>query len=105
MYSQKRKLVLKNIFLLFLSCIPFLGNAQRLLTENFDYSTGDLYGKGGEGVAGWVKYGSNAADPIQVVSSSLTYLGYQSEAAGNAVELKSTTLGQDLQKKFSDEGT
>jgi hypothetical protein len=105
MYQQKRKLILTSIFLLFLSCIPFLGNAQRLLTEDFDYSTGDLYGQGGEGVAGWVKYGGNTADLIQVVSPSLTYTGYQDQAIGNAVELKATASGQDLQKKFSDEGT
>jgi hypothetical protein len=85
--------------------VPFLGNAQRLLTEDFNYSTGDLYGQGGEGVAGWVKYSTDTEDFIQVVSSSLTYSGYQDQAIGNAVELKTTTSGQDLKKRFSDEGT
>jgi hypothetical protein len=83
---KKRKAVFTNVFLLFLCCVPFLGNAQRLLTEDFDYDPGDLYGKGGEGAAGWVKYGGNAADPIQVVAPSLTYPGYQDQAAGNAVD-------------------
>ncbi|MDR0412354.1 MAG: choice-of-anchor D domain-containing protein [Dysgonamonadaceae bacterium] len=102
---KKRKNILTGVFLLFLCCAPFLGNAQRLLTEDFNYPAGNLYGQGGEGTAGWVKYGSHAEAPIQVVSPSLTYSGYQDQAMGNAVELNATVGGQDLKRKFSDEGT
>lgn len=73
-------------------------SADLLMNDNFDYDTGDLYGKGG-----WIQYGSNVAGPIQVIPNSLTYAGYQTAPVGGRVVVASTPSGQDLYKFFDDD--
>lgn len=73
-------------------------SAQRLLTEDFDYPAGNLYGQGP-----WWVYSSNSASPIQVTEPSLSYPGYQEKAVGNAAILTNTEIvGQDLVAKFTE---
>jgi len=73
-------------------------NAERLLTENFEYSPGNLYQQGG-----WIRFGTNAAAPIQVLSGGLTYDGYLTQPVGGKVELGQTASGQDLMCGFKDD--
>lgn len=73
-------------------------HADRMFTENFDYNLGDLYSQGG-----WLKYGTQAASPVQVVDEALTYAGYQDAAVGKAVKLEQVASGQDVMIPFSTE--
>ena len=78
--------------------------AEVLLSENFDYAAGGLYGQGG-----WVRHSKNENLPIQLVSQPLTYQGYQDAAAGLAARIvgndaSEVTAHERLQKQFSDEG-
>lgn len=75
----------------------FGAQADRLLTENFDYPAGDLYGQGG-----WLMYGKQAASPIQVIDGALSLDGYQPKAVGKAVKLGNVASAQDLMIKFAD---
>ncbi len=85
----------KSLTLFVLLCTLCMStNATLLFNESFNYTTGDLYNQGG-----WVKYGSHAKDPIQVVNTPLTYAGYQTTAVGYAAKIGSSdTQGQDLMK-------
>lgn len=71
-------------------------NAERLLTENFEYELGNLYSQGG-----WLKYGTQAAGPMQVIDNALTYPDYQDKAVGNAVHLTQVASGEDLMRAVS----
>ena len=71
-------------------------NAERLLTENFEYNLGNLYSQGG-----WLKYGTQAAGPVQVIDSALTYPDYQDKAVGKAVHLTQVASGEDLMRAVS----
>ena len=78
--------------------------AEVLLSENFDYAAGGLYGQGG-----WVRHSKNENLPIQLVSQPPTYQGYQDAAAGLAARIvgndaSEVTAHERLQKQFSDEG-
>lgn len=72
-------------------------NAERLLTENFEYELGNLYSQGG-----WLKYGTQAAGPVQVIDNALTYLDYQDKAVGKAVHLTQVASGEDLMRAVSE---
>lgn len=71
-------------------------NAERLLTENFEYELGNLYSQGG-----WLKYGTQAAGPVQVIDNALTYPDYQDKAVGKAVHLTQVASGEDLMRAVS----
>lgn len=72
-------------------------NAERLLTENFEYELGNLYSQGG-----WLKYGTQAAGPVQVIDNALTYPDYQDKAVGKAVHLTQVASGEDLMRAVSE---
>ncbi len=72
-------------------------NAERLLTENFEYELGNLYSQGG-----WLKYGTQAAGPVQVINNALTYPDYQDKAVGKAVQLTQVASGEDLMRAVSE---
>lgn len=72
-------------------------NAERLLTENFEYELGNLYSQGG-----WLKYGIQAAGPVQVINNALTYPDYQDKAVGKAVHLTQVASGEDLMRAVSE---
>lgn len=72
-------------------------NAERLLTENFEYNLGNLYSQGG-----WLKYGTQAAGPVQVIDNALTYPDYQDKAVGKAVHLTQVASGEDLMRAVSE---
>lgn len=72
-------------------------NAERLLTENFEYELGNLYSQGG-----WLKYGTQAVGPVQVINNALTYPDYQDKAVGKAVHLTQVASGEDLMRAVSE---
>ena len=72
-------------------------NAERLLTENFEYNLGNLYSQGG-----WLKYGTQATGPVQVIDNALTYPDYQDKAVGKAVHLTQVASGEDLMRAVSE---
>lgn len=72
-------------------------NAERLLTENFEYELRNLYSQGG-----WLKYGTQAAGPVQVINNALTYPDYQDKAVGKAVHLTQVASGEDLMRAVSE---
>lgn len=71
-------------------------NAELLFSDNFDYAVGNLKGQGE-----WLQYGAKTAAPVQVVSQSLTYPGYQTSAVGGAARLAGELNAQD-QSVFHD---
>ena len=71
--------------------------AERMLTENFEYELGNLYSQGG-----WLKYGTQAAGPVQVIDNALTYPDYQDKAVGKAVHLTQVASGEDLMRALSE---
>lgn len=88
---------------IFLSCMAsvfaFTANATIYFDDNFDaYNDGALYNQGG-----WVKYGTNTDNPIQLTATNLTYDGYQSGTTGKAVQLQKFTDkdSEDLQKALT----
>lgn len=94
---MKRDLLNRTLFVLiaFFAC-SLTTQAQLLMEENFEYEAGGLYNQGG-----WMKYYTNAADPIQVIDQSLTYPDYAN--VSKAVELKTTATAEDLYKVFTTE--
>ncbi len=92
---MKKGIFLKGAILVLILCFPFLGNAQRLLTENFEYADGNLIGQGN-----WVQTGTVSSFPLQVTSTAqLNYEGYQNPAVGKSVYLDNS--GQDALKTFT----
>lgn len=71
-------------------------NAELLFSDNFDYPVGNLKGQGE-----WLQYGTKTAAPVQVISQSLTYPGYQTAAVGGAFRL-SGEQGASDQSVFHD---
>lgn len=97
--KQRKVLVMKKIFTcIFCALVAISLNATGpILSESFSYNLGNLYGNGG-----WIKYSTNANEPIQVINNPLTYTGYQDNAVGYAVELAGTNnKDQCLWKQFS----
>lgn len=86
------------VLLVAVCALPAKVAAQISFQENFDYPLGSLYQQGG-----WVRYGGNSADPIQVVDKVLTYDGYSDGTKGKSVKLGATKSGEDLQKLFTDD--
>lgn len=76
---------------------PQAASAQKYMTENFDYATGNLNGNGA-----WVAYSTSSKEPIQVVDTPLSYEGYQAEGTGKAVKLVSTAAAADSWAPFAD---
>ncbi len=92
---MKKNLLFKSIALAMLLLVPFIGNAQRLLTENFEYNEGNLVGQGG-----WEQTGTTTSFPLQIQSTpQLFYKNYQKEGVGSSVYLDNS--GQDAAKKFT----
>ncbi|MCM1107517.1 MAG: choice-of-anchor J domain-containing protein [Clostridium sp.] len=89
------------LFLLTVLLAPLGAQAKSYLTESFRYSAGNLYGQGN-----WLRNGKQAEAPIQLVPQPLAYPGYQTAAAGFAVELGGEGNAQDerLMKRFVEEG-
>ncbi|MCI7576504.1 MAG: DUF6383 domain-containing protein [Bacteroidales bacterium] len=103
---MKKSNLLQSLFVAFLLVFTTLNaHAELLLTENFNYSTGNLYGQGTSidptGL-GWIRYGSHTANVIQVVDGALSYAGYQETATGKAARITNGgTTDEDLQFAFS----
>lgn len=95
-----KKRILPHICLIgIVSLSTFSVNATIYFDDNFDaYNDGGLYNQGG-----WVKYGTNTDNPIQLTATNLTYDGYQLGATGKAVQLQKSTEvnGEDLQKALT----
>lgn len=72
--------------------------AQIFYQEDFNYSVGDLLSQGD-----WVRYGSNAEAPIQVLDKQLSYPGYNDDAPAKCVKLTSTKSGEDIMARFTDD--
>jgi len=76
----------KNFTFLLLSLFSVsVVSAQRLLTEDFNYSAGSLTANSS---GKWIRFAGNTA-PIQVQDGSLTYEGYDSISSGGRVVLDS----------------
>ena len=91
--------ILKHLFGI-LAIVALCGvpaQAERMLTENFEYELGNLYSQGG-----WLKYGTQAAGPVQVIDNALTYPDYQDKAVGKAVHLTQVASGEDLMRAVSE---
>lgn len=103
---MKKSNLLQSLFVALLLVFSTLSaHAELLLTENFNYSTGNLYGQGTSidptGL-GWIRYGSHTANVIQVVDGALSYAGYQETATGKAARITNGgTTDEDLQFAFS----
>ncbi len=77
--------------------LPSAASAERLMTENFEYNLGNLYGQGG-----WLQT-TNKQNPIQVVANQLTYQDYQTSQKGYSVKFTPESINdQDLKKPFND---
>ena len=90
--------ILKHLFGI-LAIVALCGvpaQAERMLTENFEYTLGNLYQQGG-----WLKYSTQTASPVQVVDEALTYPGYQETAVGKSVKLEQVASGQDMMIPFT----
>ena len=90
--------ILKHLFGI-LAIVALCGvpaQAKRMLTENFEYTLGNLYQQGG-----WLKYSTQAASPVQVVDEALTYPDYQETAVGKSVKLEQVASGQDMMIPFT----
>lgn len=85
------------LLLIGLFVLPSKVAAQISFRDDFDYPEGNLYGQGG-----WVRYGSQTVDPIQVVGTPLTYPGYYEKADGKSVRLGATKSAEDLHVRFTD---
>ena len=99
-FSSKAMSAWIAMLLVAVCALPARVAAQISFQENFDYPLGNLYQQGG-----WVRYGNNTADPIQVVDKTLAYDGYSDGTKGKSVKLGSTKSGEDLQARFTDEET
>jgi hypothetical protein len=84
--------------LLIISCfIVFTVSAQRLLTEDFNYSTGDLINVS----SGLWQHSSGNTKPIQVVPGNLTYPGYTTNPV-TETKIKLDTAKQNAEDAFID---
>lgn len=92
-----KKLSLVAIMVAFLAAIPALG---QVMTENFEYSVGDLVaGSGGN----WVHFSGSGLN-IQVSSGSLSYPEYPASDIGNKIEIVTTSSSaEDAYRQFADQ--
>ena len=96
--------MLKRLFKLICFGVPLMllqaysAQAQVLLDENFDYTTGQLTVVSS---GNWVKF-SGSTNFIQVSSGNLNLSGYPSSGIGSKIEIVSTTTaGEDVYRNFS----
>ena len=68
--------------------------SAQLLTEDFNYTSGDLLTNDG-----WTQTGTSSTNPITVSTSGLSYASYLNSGIGNAAAL--TNNGQDINKAFA----
>ena len=93
------KVKISYLLLAFLFATTPAATAEVLLNENFEYEAGNLYNQGG-----WVKFGTQAEKPIQVINDNLIFSNYQSEAIGKMIKADcegNHTGNQDLHKAFT----
>ena len=86
------------LLLVSLFALPSMVAAQVSFRDDFEYPEGNLFGQGG-----WIHYGSNPNDPIQVVNTPLTYPGYYDKADGKSVRLGDAKSGEDLMVRFAED--
>lgn len=87
------------MLLVALLAVPIGMAAQTIsFKEDFNYPAGNLYGQGG-----WMRYGTQSTDPIQVLDKALTYDGYNNETIGKCVKLGATKSAEDLMVRFCDD--
>ncbi|MCF0195198.1 MAG: hypothetical protein HUK00_08495, partial [Bacteroidaceae bacterium] len=76
-------------------------SADKLWSDSFDYQVGNLYSQGNW----WRLAAATTQEPIQVVDDALIYPGYQTTAAGKAVQLvgttDSSTKSERVKKQFA----
>ncbi len=82
-----------SVVILFVFAFYIGANSQTLLTENFDYPSGDTIG-----AHGWIAF-SGSVNNIKIVSPGLTYTGYPLSGIGNACRLSNN--GIDNYKEFT----
>lgn len=96
---QSKTMAAWIVMLLVAVCaLPERVAAQIFYQEDFNYSVGDLLLQGD-----WVRYGSNAEAPIQVLDKQLSYPGYNDDAPAKCVKLTSTKSGEDIMARFTDD--
>lgn len=96
---QSKTMTAWIVMLLVAVCaLPERVAAQIFYQEDFNYSVGDLHSQGD-----WVRYGSNAEAPIQVLDKQLSYPGYNDDAPAKCVKLTSTKSGEDIMARFTDD--
>lgn len=96
---QSKPMTAWIVMLLVAVCaLPERVAAQIFYQEDFNYSVGDLLSQGD-----WVRYGSNAEAPIQVLDKQLSYPGYNDDAPAKCVKLTSTKSGEDIMARFTDD--
>lgn len=96
-YSFKTWHSLISMLFVMMCCLPETVAAQVSFSDDFNYPAGNLHEQGG-----WVRYGKNAEDPIQVLDKQLTYAGYNDNAPAKCVKIGSAKQGEDLMVKFTD---
>ena len=96
---QSKTMAAWIVMLLVAVCaLPERVAAQIFYQEDFNYSVGDQLSQGD-----WVRYGSNAEAPIQVLDKQLSYPGYNDDAPAKCVKLTSTKSGEDIMARFTDD--
>lgn len=80
---------IKFTLLSMLFALGFYANAQQLMTENFDYTSGSPLTSNG-----WTIIPSVATLPISITNTGLTFSGYTLAGVGNAAKVD--TVGQDF---------
>lgn len=86
------------LLLVSLFALPSMVAAQVSFRDDFEYPEGNLFGQGG-----WMHFGSNPNDPIQIVKTPLTYPGYYEKADGKSVRLGDANSAEDLMVRFAEE--
>ena len=73
--------------------------ADVIIKDNLDsYTAGDLYNNGP-----WLRQNATVANPVQLVSGSLTYDGYADNATGMSATLGNTSGSQKLKMVFPED--
>ena len=84
---------MKKIYFLLTLIIAVNVSFAQVLTENFNYTAGQLLSANG-----WTVH-SGTTNPITVTAPGLTYTGHPGSGVGNAVTM--TTTGEDVNKAFT----
>lgn len=98
LFQSKTMAAWITMLLVTICALPERVAAQIIFQEDFDYPVGDLQSQGG-----WVRYGSNAEAPIQVLDKQLSYPGYNDDAPAKSVKITSVKSGEDLMMRFTDD--